>query len=329
MNLNTKKHIKLLDKFFNREASNQEIETLADWMKEEQLPEEFDTYCRQQWNLSATQIDQQLNAEMWTSIENKVKQRTKQKSLRIPPFLYRVAVIILLPICIAMAGFIINDMNKVNSDSFQVMVDKGQKANIVLPEGTKVWINSGTRLTYTYIKDKLMVKLEGEAYFEVSKKPDRHFIVNSNDLNIESLGTTFNVKGYPSDDFVSVSLIEGKVKVYDDSSETFMKPKETLIFDRAAKSFAKQDIKDTREIDFWRRNVLYFRSTTLADIGVTLERMYGVTIKFEDESLKDVPFSGSIRNSSLNNIFHIISLTYPITYTINDDTITLSKEKTN
>ncbi len=328
MNLNTRKYIQLLNKFFDREASKDEIESLAQWMKHGQTSEEFDAYCHQQWNLSATEIDEQLSLEIWNEIESKVNPKPKRKFLQLPSRFYRIAAILLFPICMAMGAYIASGFGEELGETFQVMVDKGQKANIVLPEGTKVWINSGTKIKYTYQKDVLRVYLEGEAYFEVSKKEDRHFIVNSNDINVESLGTTFNVKGYPTDNFVTVSLLEGKVKVYDNATETLMKPKETLIFNKQDKSFVKQDIKDSREVDFWRRNILYFRSTTLAEIGTTLERMYGVTIKFEDEGLKDVPFSGSIRNSSLNNIFHIISLTYPITYTINDDTITLSKDKT-
>lgn len=328
MNWNTRKHIDLLKKFFDRKASNDEIETLAQWMKNETPSEEFDDYCHQQWNLSATEIDEQLSTEMWSAIEQQVAPQPKKKFLNIPLKFYRAAAILLFPICMAMGVYIANGYGDHLQDTFQVMVDKGQKANIVLPEGTKVWINSGTKIKYTYQKDVLRVYLEGEAYFEVSKKEERHFIVNSNDINVESLGTTFNVKGYPTDNFVTVSLIEGKVKVYDEVNENYMKPKETLIFNKLDKTYAREDIKDSREVDFWRRNILYFRSASLAEIGTTLERMYGVTIKFEDESLKDVPFSGSIRNSSLNNIFHIISLTYPITYTINDDTIIVKKDKT-
>ena len=81
-----------------------------------------------------------------------------------------------------------------------------------------------------------------------------------------------------------------------------------------------------REIDFWRRNMLYFRSATLESISKTLERTYGITIKFESKELKNITFSGSIRNNSLANVFHIISLTYPLSYKTNKDTVIISKE---
>jgi len=101
-----------------------------------------------------------------------------------------------------------------------------------------------------------------------------------------------------------------------------------LTFSKNDNIFARTQIKDEREIDFWRRNILYFRSTTLGDMAITLERMYGVTIRFEDETLKEIPFSGSIRNASLHNVFHILSLSYPISCTIENDVITIVSAQT-
>lgn len=329
MSENRKRHIALLDKYIKQEASKEEIKELSVWMESTDSSLEFDSYCEQQWNLSSDEINQQLSAEIWYAIEDKVEVNQRKK-FRINPLFYRVAAMILLPLCIAMGGYLAymsSSGGKLGEETFQVLVDKGQKANIILPEGTKVWINSGTKISYNYIGDILKLDLDGEAYFEVAKNPNRRFIVNSNDLNIESLGTTFNVKGYLLDNIVAVSLLEGKVKVYNETQQALLEPNKTIYFDRKLNTFTQADIKDSREVDFWRRNILYFRSATLAEIGKTLERMYGVTIKFEDESLKDVSFSGSIRNSSLNNVFHIISLTYPITYTIENDTITIKKDK--
>ena len=82
-----------------------------------------------------------------------------------------------------------------------------------------------------------------------------------------------------------------------------------------------------REIDFWRNNMLIFNSSSLAEIATTLERMYGVKVVFDSEKLKNVPFSGTIRNSSLHNVFYIISLTYPLTYELEGDTVRIGLTK--
>jgi len=322
------KYKTLLDKFFNKEATKEEIDMLANWMKEKDVPEEFDSYSEQLWDLTSNQSDKQTEKEMWDIIAAKTGNRKKRFYLN--PMLYRIASMILLPICICM-GVYITTLSKIDkereSDIFEMLVDKGQKASVILPDGTKAWINSGTRLSYNFSNNERKVSLEGEAYFEVAKNNERRFIVNCNSLNIEALGTAFNVKGYNSDETVSVALMEGKVKVFNDANAAILSPNQSLSFNKNNDVFTRAEIKDNREIDYWRRNILYFRSASLAEIAKTLERMYGVTVNFEDEELKQVPFSGSIRNSSLNNVFHIISLTYPINYDIKNDVITINKDQ--
>ena len=93
-----------------------------------------------------------------------------------------------------------------------VAVDYGQKANLTLPDGTKVWLNSATHLSYDaeYNKSDRKIYLDGEAYFEVAKNKDKRFIVCCNDLEIEALGTTFDVKGYGDDLSVTTLLAEGR-----------------------------------------------------------------------------------------------------------------------
>ena len=92
-------------------------------------------------------------------------------------------------------------------------------------------------------------------------------------------------------------------------------------YHKSKQTFTKSVISDMREIDFWRNNMLIFNSSSLAEIATTLERMYGVKVVFDSEKLKNVLFSGTIRNSSLHNVFYIISLTYPLTYELEGDTV--------
>lgn len=328
MILKAEEYKKLLDKFISKEANEDEVKRLADWMKNTETPEEFDSYCKQLWESASTHSDKQMEQEMWNIIAEKITKHNKVS--RLIPALYRIAACILLPICLLMGTYIYfqKEAEKTrDQDKFEVLVDKGQKANVVLPDGTKVWVNSGSKLSYNYSKNKRSVALDGEAYFEVAKDAEKRFVVNCNDLNVEALGTTFNVKGYSADEIVTVALFEGKVKVFNETNNTVLEPNQLIAFNRIGNTFSHSEIADSREIDFWRRNILFFRSVSLADIAKTLERTYGVTVRFKDEDLKKVPFSGSIRNSSLNNVFHIISLTYPISYEINNDVITIYKDQ--
>ena len=163
--------------------------------------------------------------------------------------------------------------------------------------------------------------MDGEAYFEVAKNKEKRLITFSNDLEIEALGTTFDVKGYCDDHSVTTLLAEGSVKVSNKTDVTLLKPGEKVEYHKSKQTFTKSVISDMREIDFWRNNMLIFNSSSLAEIATTLERMYGVKVVFDSEKLKNVLFSGTIRNSSLHNVFYIISLTYPLTYELEGDTV--------
>ena len=135
------------------------------------------------------------------------------------------------------------------------------------------------------------------------------------------MGTTFDVKGYGDDLSVTTLLAEGSVRVSNKANTTLLKPGEKVEYHKNKQTFTKSPISDLREIDFWRNNMLIFNSAPLAEIATTLERMYGVKVVFDSEKLKNVPFSGTIRNSSLHNVFYIISLTYPLTYKLEGDTV--------
>ena len=155
----------------------------------------------------------------------------------------------------------------------------------------------------------------------MAKNKEKRFIVCCNDLEIEALGTTFDVKGYRDDHSVTTLLAEGSVRVSNKTDATLLKPGEKVEYHKNKQTFTKSAISDMREIDFWRNNMLIFNSSSLAEIATTLERMYGVKVVFDSEKLKNVLFSGTIRNSSLHNVFYIISLTYPLTYELEGDTV--------
>ena len=330
MNTELDKYNILLEKFFCKKATAEDIKELNLWIATNNNHQEFDSFCERVWQNCARQIDPNLEKDIWKNLKSTIGYRdNKKKSFRLPRTFYRIAISILLPLCIGLFTYILVYRSpKTTSVPFEAIVDYGQKANLTLPDGTKVWLNSGSKLKYdnAFNKKERTIYLDGEAYLEVAKNPHKKFTVSCNGLNVEALGTVFNVKGYHTDPLITASLIEGCIKVYNKDKSTLLHPNETLKYNRASDLFTTSKINDVREIDFWRRNILFFRSATLEEISKTLERAYGITIKFKSESLKQITFSGSIRNNSLTNVFHIISMTYPLSYKIERDTVLLSKE---
>lgn len=319
-------YIALLEKLFKKKISSEERKILVEWIRKPGIRDEFNSLCEQMWQGTTIEVDKTVEEEMWSHLQKSLDEPKilSPKKRYWQPIVYKMAATILLPICLGLAIYFgVGSIDKVSQGPFMVEVDYGQKANLTLPDGTKVWLNSATCLSYgaEYNESVRKVYLDGEAYFEVAKNKEKRFVVCCNDLEIEALGTSFDVKGYGDDFSVTTLLAEGSVKVSNKTGTILLKPGEKVEYHKGNQIFTKSVISDMREIDFWRSNMLIFNSTSLAEIAITLERMYGVKVVFESERLKSVPFSGTIRNSTLHNVFYIISLTYPLTYELKGDTV--------
>ena len=200
-------------------------------------------------------------------------------------------------------------------------VSNGQKADIVLADGTKVYINSDSRIVYSnsYNKKTRVVSLEGEAYFEVAKDKEKPFIVKANGINVQALGTSFNIRAHKDDKSVAVILISGKVKVDDGRYETYMKPNERLVCNLANGQFEKSELHPNANYLLWRSNELAFYGESFEEICTMLTRMYNCKFIFNNEKAKQYTYHGIIKNSSLNNVLEYISQAGGINYKIKPD----------
>lgn len=324
-NMDSERYIELMERYLQREATSEEKEELSRWIETAHMKRAFDEMYKDRWDTASAELDGATRDEMWQNLSQKVKAERSVGRRHILKIIYRVAAVVLLPVAVflGVVAYYEGGRSEAGDTPFSFVVDSGQKASMTLPDGTKVWLNSASKLSYypSYNQEDRRVYLNGEAYFEVAKNPDKKFVVSCQGVEIEALGTTFDVKGYEDDEIVSTSLLEGAVRVSHEGQSVLLAPQEEVSFDKEMKLFAKSSIDDSRQVDFWRRNILYFRSATLAEIAKTMERLYGISVVFESEELKDISFSGSIRNNSLTNAFYIISLTYPLTYEINRDVV--------
>lgn len=202
-----------------------------------------------------------------------------------------------------------------SSQVYKVLVDKGQRASVILPDGTKVWLNSHTELTYNgdYGKGNRQVVLSGEGYFEVAKDTTLRFIVKAGEMEVEALGTTFNVKAYQEDRELTTTLFEGKVRTSVGKDEVILKPDESLSFDKSSRRMIVSDDL-AAYARMWKDNELVFKGATMEEVAVMLDRLYNVKVRFASEKVKHYRFSGVIKNNSLDNVIELISLTAPIMY---------------
>lgn len=321
-------YIQLFDKFLLKQASTEEIQVLIQWLKSEGS---FQDWADEEWNAAASEMDTKLQRKLFGEIKEKISQIDRtclpEKENRPRKFYLwsaRVASVILLLLMTGLSVYYYTMSQMIMPDMI-VSVEKGQKANVVLPDGSKVWVNSDSRLSYgsRFNQKERVLSLEGEAYFEVTPDKDRPFIVETDELAVRALGTSFNVKSYEEEKDASTVLMTGKVEVTSDYDRLVLNPNERIVFNKQTGHMEKSTVENTGDYINWKYNALTFNGETFENIVHTLERYYNTRIVFESETLKKYRFTGTPGNTSLESILQILSLTSPLSYEVRDSMIIL------
>lgn len=200
-----------------------------------------------------------------------------------------------------------------------ISTPQGAKTNLILPDGTQVWLNSSSQITYSgdFVNER-NIKLTGEAYFDVvkSKVP---FEIKTQLGNIKVLGTAFNVKAYPDENFVT-TLERGSLEVSSNSGnrKVVIKPgQQSTITNKMKFSVAEVDSK---EFVSWKDGKLIFIRKPLKDVVKMLERWYNLRIVLENENTQELWFTGTIEMETITEVLEMINTTLPIEYAFDRDT---------
>jgi ferric-dicitrate binding protein FerR (iron transport regulator) len=218
-----------------------------------------------------------------------------------------------------------------------------QASSIVLQDGTKVWLNSGStlRCSNTFNVSKREVSLSGEAFFDVAKDAARPFVVHvGRVMNVKVLGTRFNVKAYPGDPYVESSLVSGKVAVDvkdDPGREVILKPHQkftVMAYDSASETATAQHtaplsapayriteispnpVDHTLSETSWMEDKLSFNDITFEELAYDLQRIYHVKISFQGERLEKYHLTGVFRDEGLDEVLQALQVTTPFKYDI-------------
>ncbi len=327
--------IELLNRLMRNEASPEEVRQLCEWFKANGGGEELDTLYSRRWDESkrSAAVDSEIQQRMYNRIRAQIKEQRMSRKPRIVALrnqFLRYAAIILLLLAVGLGSHLYTrSISQKMDNSYLVSVDKGQRANVTLPDGTKVWLNSHSSLSYKsdYGSHERRVVLEGEAFFEVAKDVKHRFVVDAGKTQVEALGTSFNVKAYSEDKNIVTTLYTGSVRVSTPIRDVVLRPGEQAMVNARTMRTQVDRPEMLEYASMWRDNELAFTGQTLEEIAEVLNRMYNICIVFEDETIKKSRFSGVIRNNSLDNVIEIISLTASIEYRSVGDTVVLSKQK--
>jgi len=226
----------------------------------------------------------------------------------------------------------------------------GNRSKIMLPDGSQVWLNSGSRLDYdiaSFDRSSREVDLSGEAYFDIVKDPDKPFIVHSGHMQVRVTGTAFNVKAYPGEPNMETSLLRGSVEVTlkeKPDRKYYLHPEEKLVVanGQALLTRGRQPAEPTAAAPWegvtlgkvshlkkdrviletaWKDNKLVFAAERFRDVAVKLERWYDVRIGFDDPALEDLRFTGVFTTESLSEALEALQLAAPFHFTVNGNDI--------
>ena len=237
----------------------------------------------------------------------------------------------------------------------EILSKAGARTKLVLPDGTQVWLNSSSRLTYTHPFDgpSREVELEGEAYFNVAKDIQRPFIVHTSAIDVKVLGTAFTVKSYPTDPTIETTLLTGVIEVSRQNNsgapKVILKPNEKLVFNKQtaaapvpapapgalntashtappdiAVNSLSQNIPDSnKEETAWLYNRLVFNGDSFKELAEKMERWYNVKIFFRDQALFNYHFGGAFAKETVQEALNALQLTANFSYKIQGNEIEL------
>ncbi|MDR1505072.1 MAG: DUF4974 domain-containing protein [Prevotella sp.] len=317
----------LIEKFLRRQINTGEVSRLKELLTQAEADDMLSAFYNEKWKQAMDTPEKEAEGRIWSKIQGQI-QPEAVTLVPVPKkrFLWkkslRITASILIPLfCIGLGYYYSKNMIHYNNKMI-VQVEIGQKAKIQLPDGTHVWLNSASSIAYdnTYNKNERAVYLQGEAYFEVNEDKTCPFIVKSNGISVEALGTSFNVKAYPDDNSITATLLKGSIRVSSPSQSEILSPDEKLIFSKSNGKFIRSILLDAEKSTSWVNGQLAFEQERLEDIAKMLERMYNVRVHFASNELKNLRFSGTVKNNNLENVLQLIAFVSPIRYSLENDT---------
>lgn len=257
-------------------------------------------------------IDHNIDsAQMLADIRRNISRK------RIRRIVFRVAAVLIPFVLIVGMFFQLNRQVDLfgTSDYAEVYVPKGERLQMMFQDGTRVYVNSDTRLRYPkkFALSSREVYLEGEAYFVVSKNPRRPFVVNLNGPSVHVLGTSFDVHAYPDTENVTVCLDEGRVDLTLPSEKKYsLKPGDKLVYNRESNRCTISRDGDTQLSSLWKTNVIAFKDTPMKEVVKVLGRWYDVDFKVDDKAAWDVYITLTSENTLLEKVLYDLEKIAPL-----------------
>ena len=299
----------LIRKYAEGTATAAEVQQLLDWYSSSPIGEV-------QWPSAGISEKEVVSRRMLTRLQDAIN----PKASAVIRFQWQKIAAILF-VFLGVATILIFLLKPSNLSLITVANPSGKIQLVTLPDSSKVWLNASTMIRYaaSFRNDRL-VRLEGEAYFEVTHDSNHPFVIVAGDLNTTVLGTSFNVKAFEADASTKISVISGRVKVTNNSKELgILSSSDELKYDRQNRTRTINRI-DTNDVLAWKHGKLKFNGESFAEMAVVIEGWYGIQVKFADASIARCRYYLSFDNTvPVDSLLSIMKELAGIRYVFNKD----------
>jgi transmembrane sensor len=323
----------LISLYLSNRASESQKQELEQWINASEANREVFEHIKKIWSEPAeVKVDSNINKKrdaIWAA-------GTGEKRIKKPPasvvdisYLSKIAATFLIVLMSSWIVYQLTIPNKffkaaVISDAIAIIKKEnpaGQKSMHILPDGTQVWLNAESTLTYPEIfSDTLrLVKMTGEAFFEVAHNKDRPFIVEASGTRTQALGTAFNINAYSEDERVKVALLEGKVRVQDLSKAqtSILSPGEELFVSNDGADFTIHHFNYEKTFG-WKKGIFVFDGVDFETFRTMVEKWYGVKVEVKGAPQKSWALRARYENESLRSVLRDISFNKDFKFELKD-----------
>lgn len=307
--------------YLQGEATAEQTLAASEWLK---VAENLEVY-RQLEKLNSLTADLQAMGkfDVRQAKQKVLKKYRNQKWLVIANWTQRIAAVLFIPVLLAGIWYYLQqDELRKNLTSLlvnqEIVTQPGTKTHLFLPDSTEVWLNASSSLRFPSVfagKERRII-LDGEAYFKVFKNKSKPFIVETSYLEVEALGTAFNLSAYSGDSKISTTLEEGKVKIAGGANAkkiAYLDPGGQLNYFPENKDYETLQV-NVEDVIAWKDGILIFNQTPFYEVVAKLGRWFNAEMHITDPSIANYRFTGRFTSESLEQVMELLTLTTPIDY---------------
>lgn len=315
----------LIRLFLDHQIQDQQLRDLQLWVDAKPENKAYLVECQKIWLLTSACQRQKYNSDLAYKLfvgkqqTGRIRNTSAIHWHKYMPY----AAIILLFILVGSLYHLYTAQTVAQEINYLVEVPNGGRTKLYMPDSSEVWLNAGSNLEYSslYGQQSRTVKLRGEAFFKIAKNTEIPFIVQTDSMDIQVHGTSFNVRNFTDMSAIKVTLLEGSIalQLKSETSPLFLRPMEELTYKKEDKLLTVAIIENN--LTDWRSGRLHFDSEPLGDIIRVLERQYDVKIRIDNPLLLNNTFYGGFNtDQSIKEIIEIICSGMSISYSATDNT---------